>query len=493
VSDAPDVRRGWLHLASGAGLGRIGGFLANLALTRLLGPADLGLFNLMATAVQTGDTLVRLGGDFALNYELGGEAGSLETPRGRRLTAVFSLQTLLVTGLMLAAIAVWLGPGHGLFPATVGPGQRRLWGVLLLLMVGLEAICAVPWEVLLVGGATRRLALRQGLFLPLRLLLAAVGAARGQITGALLGWTLVAVIQPLWLAWTLRGLWPPPPALWRPQGSEWGRLLRRGLPFYGANLLSSLVFFPLLLNLASRSGLADVGYLRVGQILQQLFALLPGTLVPVLFLRLRQAESFEARMRQVEVVFRLLWSLLLLVLLAYALVDGPLIRLFFGASFLPSLGPTRIMLLTALVEVLLQILIQPLMSSGLMRSYALLLNGGTLVAALAGWLLVPRLGLTGFLIAKFLVALVPLAPLLWVARRSFAEGARLLPPLLITAGFAVEVFGADLWARAGGLEVFGPSARLVEQGALAVVMLGLLVLQRRDFGTLLRALRPTRS
>jgi hypothetical protein len=78
-----------------------------------------------------------------------------------------------------------------------------------------------------------------------------------------------------------------------------------------------------------------VGYLRVGQILQQLFALLPGTLVPVLFLRLRQAESFEARMRQVERVFRLLWSLLLLVLLAYALVDGPLIRLFFGASFLP--------------------------------------------------------------------------------------------------------------------------------------------------------------
>jgi hypothetical protein len=72
------------------------------------------------------------------------------------------------------------------------------------------------------------------------------------------------------------------------------------LPHSGSELLSSLVFFPLLLSLASRSGLADVGYLRVGQILQQLFALLPGTLVPVLFLRLRQAESFEARMRQVE-------------------------------------------------------------------------------------------------------------------------------------------------------------------------------------------------
>ena len=476
---AADVRRGWLHLAGGAGLGRVGGFLSNLALSRLLGPTDLGLFNLVATTVQTGDTLVRLGGDFALNYELGGEAGALDTPRGRRLTAAFSLQTFLVTLGMLLAIALWLGPGQGLFPASVTPSERRLWGVLVLLMVGLEVICAVPWEVLLVGRQTRKLALRQGLFLPLRLLLAALGASRGGIGGALLGWTLVALIQPLWLAWTLRGVWPPPLALWRLHGREWRQLLRRGLPFYGANLLASLVFFPLLLSLASRSGLADVGYLRIGQILQQLFALLPGTLVPVLFLRLRQAESFEERMRQVERVFRLLWSLLLLVLLAYALLDGPVIRLFFGAGFLPSLAPTRIMLLTALIEVLLQILIQPLMSSGLMRRYAVLLNGSTLVAALAGWLLVPRLGLNGFLIAKFLVAILPLLPLLLAARRSFAEAQRLLPLLLISAGLALYFFAAAMPQASQGLErpLFG--------GAMVVLVL----FHRRDFGDLFAALR----
>ena len=490
-----DLRRGWLHLAGGAGLGRIGGFLSNLALSRLLGPADLGLFNLVATTVQTGDTLVRLGGDFALNYELGGEAGALQTARGRALTAAFSLQTFLVTALMLAGLAWWLGPGQGLFPATVAAPERRVWGALLLLMVGLEAICAVPWEVLLVGGDTRRLALRQGVFLPLRLGLAAVGAAWGQIGGALIGWTVVALIQPLWLAWSLRGVWPPPRAEWRWPGPAWRQLLRRGLPFYGANLLSSLVFFPLLLSLASRSGLGDVGYLRIGQILQQLFALLPGTLVPVLFLRLRQAESFGARMRQVETVFRLLWSLLLLVLLAYCLVDGPLIRLFFGASFLPSLGPTRIMLLTALVEVLLQILIQPLMSSGLMRRYALLVNGGTLVAALAGWLLVPRLGLTGFLIAKFLVALLPLLPLLLAARQAFVEAPRLRLPLAISVASGLYFFAADLLplplARLG--MAWGVGALGLERGGLVLAMLALGLGQRRDFRELARSLRGTRT
>jgi O-antigen/teichoic acid export membrane protein len=469
-----DLRRGWLHLAGGAGLGRIGGFLSNLALSRLLGPADLGLFNLVATTVQTGDTLVRLGGDFALNYELGGEAGALGTPRGRGLTAAFSLQTLLVTLLLVAALAWWLGPGQGLFPASVGAERRGLWGALVVAMVGLEAICAVPWEVLLVGRQTRKLALRQGLFLPARLVLAAIGAAQAGITGALVGWSVVALLQFLWLAWTLRGVWPPPVGE-LPAWPLWRDLLRRGLPFYGANLLSSLVFFPLLLSLAHQAGLAEVGFLRIGQILQQLFALLPGTLVPVLFLRLREAESFEARTRQVERVFRLVWSVLLMALLAYGLLDAPLIRLFFGVSFLPSLGPTRIMLLTSLLEALQQILIQPLISSGHLRRYALLVNGGVLGAAFCGWLLVPKLGLFGFLVAKYLAALLPVIPLLWVSFKAFAEPGRLLPLLVLSVGLS----GYVLWA--------GPVARPLahEPVWFGVAIVALALFCRREVASFL--------
>jgi O-antigen/teichoic acid export membrane protein len=482
-----DLRRGWLHLAGGAGLGRIGSFLSNLALTRLLGPADLGLFNLVATTVQTGDTLVRLGGDFALNYELGGEADSLDTPRGRGLTAAFSLQTLLATVVMLAGMALWLGPGHGLFPASVTEPQRRLWGALVVLMVGLEASCAVPWEVMLVARDTRRLALRQGLFLPLRLILAAVGAALGGITGALLGWSLVALLQILWLAWALRGVWPPP--RWRPPGwALWGVLLRRGLPFYGANLVSSLVFFPLLLSLAQQAGLADVGFLRIGQILQQLFALLPGTLVPVLFLRLREAESFEARMRQVERVLRLVWSLLLGVLLLYGLVDAPLIRLFFGASFLPSLSPTRIMLVTSLLEVLQQILIQPLISSGHMRRYALLVNGGTLVAAVCGWTLVPKLGLVGFLVAKYLAALLPLLALFAMASWAFAEPRKLLPLLVGSVLLSGYFLLVGQGALPMGVSIAMGQERLLFVGGLLL----LLVAVRKDVRSVLPG-GPTRD
>jgi O-antigen/teichoic acid export membrane protein len=255
-----------------------------------------------------------------------------------------------------------------------------------------------------------------------------------------------------------------------PALSLWRDLLRRGLPFYGANLLSSLVFFPLLLSLAHQAGLADVGFLRIGQILQQLFALLPGTLVPLLFLRLREAESFEARMRQVERVFRMVWSLLLLSLLAYGLVDGPLIRLFFGVNFLPSITPTRIMVLTSLLEALQQILIQPLLSSGQLRRYALLVNGGILGAALCGWLLMPRLGLLGFLIAKYLAAFLPMIPLLLLCWRLFAKPQKLFAPLAISMGLSVYFLVAGLIAI--------PDAH--EKVLFGLAMLLLLISSRED-------------
>ncbi|MFN9546898.1 MAG: hypothetical protein ACK6AD_07490 [Cyanobacteriota bacterium] len=121
-----------------------------------------------------------------------------------------------------------------------------------------------------------------------------------------------------------------------------------------------------------------------------------------------------------------------------------MIRLFFGGSFLPSLSPTRIMLLTSLLEVLQQILIQPLVSSGQLRRYALLINGGTLVAAVVGWRLVPGLGLFGFLVAKYLAALLPLLPLLFLSWKLFEEPKKLMAPLTISLALSGYVLSAGM-------------------------------------------------
>ena len=117
------MRRGWFHLASGAGVGRIFGFLSNLLLSRWLGPTDLGLFNLVTTTVQTSDTLVRCGGDYALNFELGGNPESPETDGGVQLSRALAQICSLMTLVICVGVAIWVFWGQGLFPFSMETSQ----------------------------------------------------------------------------------------------------------------------------------------------------------------------------------------------------------------------------------------------------------------------------------------------------------------------------------------------------------------------------------
>ena len=128
------MRRGWFHLASGAGIGRVIGFVGNLLLSRWLGPTDLGLFNLVATTVQTSDTLVRCGGDYALNYELGGQPEAVQTERGVQLTSALVQLCTSTTLIVCFGLAIWIWFGQGLFPLLLSGNQRISMTLLLLSM-----------------------------------------------------------------------------------------------------------------------------------------------------------------------------------------------------------------------------------------------------------------------------------------------------------------------------------------------------------------------
>ena len=401
------ILRGWFHLASGAGVGRALGFVSNLLLSRWLGPTELGLFNLVTTTVQTTDTLARCGGDYALNFELGGQPEAIKTERGAELARGLAQLCSLTTGLFCVAVAIWVWWGHGLFSSSLITGERFILTVLLLLMMSCEGISASAWELLLVSRKTAQLALRQGLFFPLRLLFASCGALLAGVYGAMGGWSLIAVCQCLWLRRVLRHLWKPleiRPFLW----SSVRQLLNRGLPFYTANLLASMIFYPLLLKVATESGLAEIGYLRVGQILQQLFSFIPATLAPVLFLKLRSQSTYEGQVLAIEKPLRIIWLILLGVLLLYCLVDQYLISFLFGSSFSSALLPTRLLLITALYECLAQLIVQPILAAGKTRLYSFWQNGAALLAAILGWLWIPSAGLIAYIIVRLVYVLAPI-------------------------------------------------------------------------------------
>ena len=401
------VRRGWFHLASGAGVGRIFGFASNLLLSRWLGPTELGLFNLVTTTVQTSDTLVRCGGDYALNFELGGQPEALQNEHGAQLARGLAQLCSLMTALVCIAIVAWVYWGQGLFPVLLDGRYRVGLTGMLLLMIACEGISASAWEVLLVGHRTASLALRQGLFFPLRLLSAAVGSLFGGVLGAMGGWSLISFVQCFWLKHALGCLWRPL-SLWPILGRSLCQLLKRGLPFYSSNLLASIIFYPLLLKVSTASGLTEIGYLRVGQILQQLFAFLPATLVPVLFLRLRGESNLADQVAVMEKPLRIIWFLLLEVLLFYCMVDHFLIGWLFGSDYVSALLPTRLLLMTALFECLAQLVVQPLLAAGQTRLYGFWQNGSAILAAYLGWLWIPQAGLPAYLIVRLLYVIVPL-------------------------------------------------------------------------------------
>ena len=401
----PRLRHGVLHLLSGSLLGRAFGFLLNLLLSRILGPARLGLFSLVLSTAQTFELTARFGVDYGLSCALTGPEA--DTSRAQLASTAFAALRLvqLLTGVLALALWLWITVFGGLLPAIL-PMDRGGATTALILIASLEALACLPWELFLITGQTRLVSLRQGLFAPAKLLGACLGGSAAGIGGALMGYAIVSAIQTIWLLRHCHTLFPWP-RRWQP---HWGRawqLVRLGAPLFGSNALASLVFLPLLADVARSAGIADVGYLRVGQIIVQLFTLLPGAFAPLLFLRLRRIGQQEQAGRDSELSLRWIWWLGLTSLLLYLLVDKPLVRLFFGPRFLPSLQPTRLLVLAAVLDSVNQILHTPLLANRRTRLYAIGQNIPALLAAAAGWWLIPRMGVQGFLLAKLLFAAGP--------------------------------------------------------------------------------------
>lgn len=472
---SPGLRIGFLHLLSGSLVGRALGFVANLLLSRSLGPNNLGLVNLILSTSQTVDMTVRSGVDFGLSYALTGEGASL--PERRQGEIAHSALRVVQASTLLVALALWLWvmPARGLLPATLPLPRAWLTGILLLIC-SFESLGTVYWDLLLIRGWTAALALRQGLFAPLKIGAAWIGSGIAGLAGALGGYALVVGAQTLWL-WRIghRLLRWPPQRHFHPATAV--ALIRSGAPQYLTNVLATLVFLPLLAGVAKATGLADVGYLRVGQILVQVFTLLPGALVPVLFVRLRAGSGFKERMRGAERSLGALWWSALFCLVGFLLIDRWVLTVLFGPSFLPALQATRVLVLGAIAESVGQLLHQPLLASRRMSLFLVAQNGGALLAALAGVLLIPRIGAAGFLAAKLVYGLVPMVLYFAAAWPAFQQRGTPLLHLLITLALIPICWLPASGSRPGPIELILLLSTLI---VLAAEGASLLLVWRRS-------------
>ena len=158
----------------------------------------------------------------------------------------------------------------------------------------------LPWDLLLIKGRSKLVSLKQGLFAPVNSAAAVGGYCLG-IEGALTGYALGSVGQTIWIRKQTKP-YLLSSGTWVNGWSTTWYLIRTGLPLYATNSISAVVFLPLLAGVAISAGISDVGYLRIGQLVVQLFTLIPGAIAPILFLRLRQEKDHTIARKKRKII-----------------------------------------------------------------------------------------------------------------------------------------------------------------------------------------------
>ena len=401
-----DAKKGVAHLLSGNIIGRAITFALNIGLSRTLGPASLGLFGFCLAAAQAFELIARFGIDYGMQCALTSkEITEGANNQGADISKSAMNSVDVITVLLSAGLLIWIFRFQGLIPAD-NSSSRNLVAIITVAICSLEGFTSLSWEVFLVMGKTKLYALRTAVLAPLRLVAALAGAQAGGISGALMSYASMSGVQMLFIRRHVTRLADHKQAKAKLQHSA--DLIKSGLPFYLTNAINSAVFLPLLASVAASSGLAEIGYLRIGQLLVQLFTLLPGALAPILFIKLRISKASTDQSNSLDLALRGLWVVGLFTLIIYILLDRIIIAALFGDAFLPSLIPTRALILAAVLDSASQVLHTNVLAKQRMRFYSATQISSSLLAAATGAWLIPSIGLTGFIIAKLTYSWIPL-------------------------------------------------------------------------------------
>ena len=353
------LRKGFFHLFSASILGKAISFLLNIALSRFLGASSLGLYALALNAIQSFDLFTKLGLDYGLSLELTSNIQNSSSTQASDVEIKVinqSLSLIIMASLIgVCGFGLWLIPGEAYLPQSL-INQRSLVSLLLMVACFLDSINSFFWDILIAKALTKRYSIRTGIVAPLKIAFYAYGFFLAGTVGA---FSLLAISSLLTLCILLRLL--PSRLL---SSFRFGvnlkfcrHLLSRGKSLYFANTINALVFLPLWSSLASTSGLISVGYIRIGQLMVQLFSLVPSALMPAYFLKVRltgfsggKESSLQAQTSFLSKSSSIAWTVGLFLLSVYFLIDRNLTNFLFGQQFAGSINTTRIFLISSVFD-----------------------------------------------------------------------------------------------------------------------------------------------
>lgn len=385
-------------------IGRLIGAVSSIVLARVLGANAFGGYTLFLQLIQTAESTSKLGIEYSLAYYLSTDRDLREQLSKHLVFSAIRLGLICATAASLVA-AILISSGVNLL-GLLGSDNRYLLLGAITSCVLIECAGSFLWDMTYARGNIRDLSMRYSVFGPIKAAMALVGAITGGLYWSIYGWLGGSCIQLAWLGKNNADL-----AKVYVEGRGKGRLgvsklLRKGLPFYASNLAGQLVLYPLLLSLSGASGESSVSMVRVGQIVAQIFAIFSGAVVPVLFQKLR-ASGKDAGTSVLGLAFS---GTLGISLVGYALLfllNAPIIEYVFGAEYIGSMEATRVLVACTIVDSLCQIMMQPVLSNGKSVTVAIAFNTAAAVSELVGFMLIPVLGQSGFLLSRLVYSVLP--------------------------------------------------------------------------------------
>lgn len=379
---------------------RLSGLISLPILARLLGPTDLGIYNLLQNVIQTADGLSRLGIDAAM-HRYGAQHEITGNYSVGRLFGVGSC--LIISSSSFISVCLWLFK-QIVAQNFLGEVKIEPWLGLTAFTVFTTAIGNPSWVYLVALQAFKVYSLRTSVVTIAGAIITLLLTWQLGLAGSLWSFAIIAVVQ------TFYGWWLTIPVLNKHKIQlhfdyfipEMIKILKFGLPFYASNFLSSFVGLPLLGYVSKSGGIEQLGYLRVAQSLSQFVSFLPTAIAPVLISSLSASLAGDTKDYQnlKSLHLRVLWSVLLFTSVAISFNLDWIIGLLFGATYQDAIILSRLTIWITAINSLVGMMGQYVTSLGNTRAIAIIQTTSLAITVVIAMLLIPKYNSVGLLVAQ---------------------------------------------------------------------------------------------
>ena len=411
---------------------RLLGMLTTIVLARVLGSANFGIYSIVVNTANSAYGLVRLGVDAAIHVHTAEHHSDAETRKAKGQLLGVGLIFLMGAGIIGAVIC--LAFANWIADVIYSKPELDHWIRLASVLVFLQCISQFVY-VLLVGlHRFQEYAKVMVLSVSVSTVLISISSVFGGLPGAL-GALIVIQTVTLWLLYRLASsamLIEHISIRFEKFRLHATTLLRNGLPFYAAGLVSVPTTYYIQGLVTQNFGLEAMGGLRVINSVTTLVSFVPTAIAAVMISNLTRCSTrdYSDFVRTTLLNVKYVWLFVLIAGTAILSLLPPMINVLFGHAYVALSGPASIAILSASFACLMGVVGNIAVS----RKRVAFVFVYTLVQVttffIVAFIYAPQYGLTGYFIAE-LSGIICALIFIWLTTCSWRKTNKISAPWVL--------------------------------------------------------------